>query len=79
MNAPTPRYLGYLPGCLHLAAVSLRRLLWSRHTMVSLLLLVFAVLVVVAWSLRRERTPREFTEQIFLPLYVSFLLPMFCL
>lgn len=66
-------------GTAHLFRVSLRRLFFSRQTMVNLLLLVFAALVAVAWSMRRGRTPLDFVEQILLPLYVSFLLPMFCL
>ena len=68
-----------LQACAHLASVSLRRLLRSRQTMVSGVLFVFAVLVVIAWSMRHERTPNEFVEQIALPIYVSFLLPLFCL
>jgi ABC-type transport system involved in multi-copper enzyme maturation permease subunit len=68
-----------LRSCLYLAGVSFRRLVKSRQTMVSLLLLAFAVLAVIAWSLRRERTALEFTEEILLPVYVSFLLPVFCL
>jgi len=47
--------------------------------MVSAFLLGFSVLVVVAWSLRRERTALEFVDDILLPLYVAFLLPMLCL
>jgi len=47
--------------------------------MVSLLLVCFAVLAVVAWLLHHERTVEGFTEQILLPLYVSFLLPILCL
>ena len=55
------------------------------------MLLGFAVLATLAWSLRRDRIgqrfpePGEFTEQkklieqILIPIYVSFLLPVFCL
>lgn len=68
-----------LQSCLYLAGLSFRRLAKSRQTMVSVLLLAFAILAVIAWSLRRERTPLEFTEEILLPVYVSFLLPIFCL
>lgn len=71
--------LAQLASCLHLAIVSFRRLLRSRQTVVNFVLLLFAVLVVVAWSTRRERTPREFVEQIILPVYISFLLPVVCL
>jgi ABC-type transport system involved in multi-copper enzyme maturation permease subunit len=68
-----------LSSCAYLTGVSLRRLFTSRQTVVSLLLLGFAVLVAIAWSLRRDRTPVEFVEQILLPAHISFLLPIFCL
>jgi ABC-type transport system involved in multi-copper enzyme maturation permease subunit len=69
----------WLSGSLSLAGLSLRRLVWSRQTVVSLFLLGFGSLVVIAWSLNDDRTAERFTEQILLPLYVSFLLPIFCL
>lgn len=53
--------------------------MFSRQTLVCLLLLAFALLVAFAWSMRRERTPAQFTERMLLPVYVSFLLPIFCL
>jgi len=65
--------------CVYLTGLTLRRLLKSRQTVVSLLLLGFAVLAVIAWSLRRERTPEEFVQQILLPVHILFLLPIFCL
>lgn len=64
--------------CVHLSWVSARRLFWSRQTVINLLLLGFAAMVVVAWS-RRERSPEQWIEEIVLPVYVSFLLPIFCL
>lgn len=82
---PTPAETGglSLPAQLqatgYLSLVALRRLFFSRQTMISLLLLSFAVLVAFAWSMRRERSPGEFTERMLLPVYVSFLLPIFCL
>ena len=66
-------------GAAHLWTVSSWRLARSRQTFISLLLLLFAGLVVVAWSLRREHSPVDFLESIILPFYVSFLLPVFCL
>ena len=68
-----------MQSCVYLTGVTLRRLVTSRQTVVSLLLLGFAVLAVIAWSLRRERTPDEFVNHIFLPVHISFLLPIFCL
>ena len=80
-----------LAGGVFLAGLSFRRLIRSRQTLVSGMLLGFAVLATLAWSLRRDRIgqrfpePGEFTEQkklieqILIPIYVSFLLPVFCL
>jgi ABC-type transport system involved in multi-copper enzyme maturation permease subunit len=76
---PLPDGTGVIRSCLHLSGVSARRLIFSRQSLVSLLLLGFSVLVVIAWSLRRERTALDFTEDILLPVYVAFLLPVFCL
>jgi ABC-type transport system involved in multi-copper enzyme maturation permease subunit len=79
MNRQFEHRIRQLRVCLYLTALSFHRSAKSRQTMVSLLLLAFAALAVIAWSLRRERTALEFTEEIFLPIYVSFLLPIFCL
>lgn len=70
---------GHLSASLHLLGVSVRRLLWSRQTFVSVLLLAFASLAVVGWSLRHERSSAEFIDQVFQAVYVTFLLPIFCL
>ncbi|HRX80410.1 MAG TPA: ABC transporter permease [Pirellulaceae bacterium] len=75
----TSRITGPLSACLHLFGLSLRRLFRSRQTMICALLLGLASIAVVAWSMRRERSPEEFIEEIFLAVYVSFLLPIFCL
>lgn len=77
----TPRIggTGQLSACLFLFGLSVRRLFRSRQTIVCALLLGFAAMAVVAWSLRRERSPQEFIEEIFLAVYVSFLLPIFSL
>lgn len=70
---------GRLSGSWHLAWVSLRRLVLSRQTIICGLLLTLAGLAVFAWSYRHERKPAEFIEDVLLTVYVSFLLPMFCL
>ncbi len=62
-----------------LALTAARRMLWSRQTMVNFLLLVMVGLACVGWSLRGDRPPAAFLHQVLLPLYVAFLLPMFCL
>ncbi|MFO0868396.1 MAG: hypothetical protein U0935_05560 [Pirellulales bacterium] len=71
--------MGMISATWHLFLVSFLRLIRSRQTMVSLLLLGFAALAVVAWALRRERTPAQFTEEVFLTLFSSLLVPIFCL
>jgi len=63
----------------HLFGVSCRRLVLSRQTIICVLLLGLAALAVFVWSFRRERTPAEFIEDVLITVYMSFLLPMFCL
>lgn len=58
---------------------AVRRMIWSRQTMVSLLLLTLVSLGCIAWSLRGERDAADFLRQVLLPMYVAFLLPMSCL
>ena len=78
-SVPPSRCLGQLFGCLLLTRVSLRRLFRSRQTLVCAMLLAFAGLAVVAWSMHPRRTTQAFVGELVLPMYVSFLLPMFCL
>ena len=79
MQAETSIWRGGLSGSVCLAVVSFRRLFRSRQTIVSAMLLGFAVMVALAWSIRRGRTPEEFITQILIPVYTAFLLPIFCL
>jgi len=76
---PPSSLLTTLRGGCHLAALSARRMLLSRQTLVNALLLAFALLAATAWSVRHERTAAQFVQEIFLPLYVSFFLPIFSL
>jgi ABC-type transport system involved in multi-copper enzyme maturation permease subunit len=59
--------------------VSLRRLVMSRQSLVCLLLLSLGAVAVAAWSHRHDRTAAEFIEEILVTVYLSFLLPIFCL
>ncbi len=43
------------------------------------MLLGLASVAVVAWSVQEKRSAEEFIEQIFLGVFVTFLLPIFCL
>jgi len=78
-TTPQLGFAGQLSAFLHLLALSTRRMFCSRQTFVCALLLGFAAIAVVAWSLRGERSPQEFIEEIFLAVFVSFLLPIFSL
>jgi ABC-type transport system involved in multi-copper enzyme maturation permease subunit len=75
----TPGLVARLGGSLLLALVSLRRALRWRQTLVASMLLTFAALAVTAWSLRHPVSTRDFIQHILLPMYVSFLMPIFCL
>jgi ABC-type transport system involved in multi-copper enzyme maturation permease subunit len=79
---PTPTayaWIGQLSAMLHLYWISLRRLVRSRQTMVCVLLLGFTAMVVAAWSIGHDRSPAAFIEEVFLIVFVSFLLPIFSL
>lgn len=73
------RFLTIVRGGVQLAALSAWRMLRSRQTWINGLLLAFALVAATAWSLRHERTAAQFVQDIFLPLYVSFFLPIFSL
>lgn len=68
-----------LYGTAQLTRVALARMLWSRQTLINLLLLSMATMACLAWSLKRERPPEDFINQVLLPIYVAFLLPISCL
>jgi ABC-type transport system involved in multi-copper enzyme maturation permease subunit len=76
--SPT-RFLAAVFGMLLLTRVSLGRLCRSRQTLICVLLLAFAGLAVIGWSLHPQRGTQAFVSELVLPMYVSFLLPMFCL
>lgn len=74
-----PESIGWLNASLHLFRVTVRRLFWSRQTIVCAVLVGLVALAVYAESVGRERTVEQFVEQIILTIYVSFLLPVLCL
>jgi len=57
---PQSSLLTTLRGGCHLAALSAWRMLLSRQTLVNALLLAFALLAALAWSVRHERTAVQF-------------------
>lgn len=78
-DSPIRNSLGWLRGTLYVAQVAARRMFWSRQTIVSLVMLLFSLLVVFAWGMDDERTSKAFMMHILFPIYLSFLLPVFCL
>jgi ABC-2 type transport system permease protein len=68
--------LSTLAASVRLFALTLRRQFLSRQTLVSLALAVLCCLIVVAWSRQREPTPKRFAEQVLVPIYVAFLMPV---
>lgn len=70
---------GEITAALSLFGVAVRRLMRSRQTAVSLVLLGFACVAVLSWAHRRDRSPSDFIEQVFLTLFSTLLLPVFCL
>lgn len=65
-----------LGACGHLFGLTLRRQFMSRQTLVSFALAVLCCLIVVAWSRQREPTPKRFAEQVLVPIYIAFLMPV---
>ncbi len=70
---------GEISASVSLFWVAFRRLVRSRQTAVSLVLLGFACVAVMSWAHRRDRSPSDFIEQVFLTLFSTLLLPVFCL
>jgi ABC-2 type transport system permease protein len=66
-------------GSLHLASLSAYRMARSRQTIVNALLLLFALIAAYAWSLNETKSTERFLKEIVLPIYISFLLPVFSL
>lgn len=76
---PPSRLAAILRGGWQLVTLSAWRMVRSRQTWVNALLLAFALLAAMAWATRGERTAAQFIQQLFLPLFVSFFLPIFSL
>jgi ABC-2 type transport system permease protein len=68
-----------LRGGVYLAGLSAWRMLRSRQTVINGLLLLFALIAAYAWSLNEAKSTERFVKEIILPIYISFLLPVFSL
>lgn len=67
-----------LLSCSHLIVISTRRLIRPGQTIACVLFLGIASLGVGVWA-SRERTAAEFSQDILLPIFFAFLLPLYCL
>ena len=80
MTSLTPRTLSdQTRGCIYLAGLSAWRMIRSRQTIINALLLTMALIAAYAWSLHETKTSERFVREVVLPIYVSFLLPVFSL
>ncbi len=66
-------------GGVYLAGLSAWRMVRSRQTVINALLLLFALIAAYAWSLHETTSTERFVKEIVLPIYISFLLPVFSL
>src|SRR5262249_43051749 len=74
--SPTRGLFGTIAACGHLLALTIRRLLRSRQSAIGLGLLLLCSLIVLAWSRQSDPTTKKFAEQILVPTYLAFLLPI---
>ncbi len=71
-----PRAWATLSACGHLFRLTVRRQFISRQTLVAFALAVLCFLLVLVWSQHREPTTRRFAQNILIPTYVAFLMPI---
>jgi ABC-2 type transport system permease protein len=62
--------------CRQLFILTLRRQMFSRQTMVGIGLTVLCCLIVLAWARQSDPTPKKFAEQVIVPIYIAFLMPV---
>ncbi|MBS0261852.1 MAG: ABC transporter permease subunit [Planctomycetes bacterium] len=62
--------------CWHLFLLTLKRQFFSRQTLVALSLSALSCVIIMAWSRHPDPDARKFAEQIVVPLYVVFLMPI---
>ena len=65
--------------CRHLFALTLRRQFFSRQTLASLALATLCVLIVLAWSRQAGPSSKKLAEQVLVPTFVAFLMPIFAI
>lgn len=61
----------------HLFLLTIRRQLLSRQTFACLALTLLCALIVLAWSRQADPTSKKLAEQVLIPTFVVFLMPIF--
>lgn len=62
-----------------LLRLSLRRQLFSRQTVVAIALTVLVALIVLAWERQSNPTARKLAEQVLVPTFIAFLMPVYAI
>lgn len=65
-----------MSACGHLLFLTIRRQLMSRQTLVSFALAVLCCLIVVAGARQRDPSSKKLAEQVLVPTYIAFLMPI---
>lgn len=68
-----------LIACRHLFVLTIRRQLFSRQTLACIALTTLCALIVLAWTRHSEPTSKKLAEQVLVPTFVAFLMPIFAI
>lgn len=63
----------------HLFALTVRRQLLSRQTLACIALTALCALIVLAWTRHSDPTSKKLAEQVLVPTFVAFLMPIFAI
>jgi len=63
-------------GGAHLLRVTLKRQLFSRQTLIGFVLATICALIVLAWSMHREPTVQRLANNVLVPSFIAFLMPI---
>jgi ABC-type transport system involved in multi-copper enzyme maturation permease subunit len=69
----------YLRPAMFLLRLSLRRQLLSRQTLVAVALTVLVAVIVLAWERQSNPTSKKLAEQVLVPTFIAFLMPVFAI
>jgi ABC-2 type transport system permease protein len=70
---------GTLSACRHLFLLTVRRQLFSRQTLACLALAGLCAMIVLAWARQSDPTAKKLAEQVLVPTFVAFLMPIFAI